>query len=120
MNECNNKDYDVNSIITTQIYCVAWPFPVKSRLMPQKRTISFRIDPALADRFQKASAPYLGKHGACLGAAMLMFLEADPKVQGQYLKKLYDAEINDEVEVVIDAARGEQLRRIKAREHKEK
>ena len=59
--------------------------------MPRKRTISFRIDPQLADRLHEATKPYYGKHGACLSAAMLMFLEADPKVQAEYLARMYEA-----------------------------
>lgn len=84
--------------------------------MPGKRTISFRIHPQLDERFREATAQYYGKVGICFSAAILMFLEADPKTQGDYLKRVFDAEVNDEVEATIDAARGEQARRIKARE----
>ncbi|HEX8522065.1 MAG TPA: hypothetical protein VF669_07405 [Tepidisphaeraceae bacterium] len=45
-----------------------------------------------------------------------MFLEADPKTQGEYLKRVYDAEINDEVEDAIAAAKAEQLKKIKSSE----
>ena len=45
-----------------------------------------------------------------------MFLEADPKVQGEYLKRIYDAEINDEIEDAVAAAKAAQLKKIKARE----
>jgi hypothetical protein len=90
--------------------------------MAQKRPISFRIHPTLADRFQDSVGPYYGKLGACFSAALLMFLEADPKTQGEYLKRIYDAEIEDEMGDVIAAAKAEQLKKIKAREdgHKSK
>lgn len=84
--------------------------------MPQKRTVSFRLHPILADRFQQLTSAFLGKVGTCFAAAILMFLEADPKTQGQYLKKIYDAEINDEVDDAIAAAKAEQLKKIKSRE----
>lgn len=88
--------------------------------MPRKRTVSFRVDPLLVTKFQEAAKPYYGKVGACLSAAILLWLEQDPAVQGQYLKKLYEAEIDSEVAAVIDGAKAEQLRRIKAREQREK
>lgn len=84
--------------------------------MAQKRPVSFRIHPVLADRFQDAVGPYYGKLGACFSAAILMFLEADPAVQGDYLKRIYDAEIDSEVEDMVVAAKAEQLKKIKARE----
>jgi hypothetical protein len=84
--------------------------------MPQKRTVSFRLHSLLAERFQQLTAAYFGKVGACFAAAILMFLEADPKTQGEYLKRIYEAEINDEVEDAIAAAKAEQLKKIKSRE----
>ena len=84
--------------------------------MAQKRPISFRVHPTLADQFQERVGPYYGKLGACFSAALLMFLEADPAVQGDYLKRIYDAEINDEIREMIAIAKAEQLKKIKARE----
>jgi acyl-CoA reductase-like NAD-dependent aldehyde dehydrogenase len=49
-----------------------------------------------------------------------MFLEADPKTQGEYIKRIYDAEINDEVEDAIAAAKAEQLKKIRSREENPK
>ena len=88
--------------------------------MPQKRPISFRVHPALAERFQEAVGPYYGKLGACFSAALLMFLEADPKEQGEFLKRVYDAEINDEVEDAVAAAKATQFKKIKSREESSK
>lgn len=84
--------------------------------MPQKRPISFRVHPTLAERFQQAVGPYYGKLGACFSASLLMFLEADPKTQAEYLKRVYDAEIGDEMEEAIAVAKAGQLKKIKARE----
>jgi hypothetical protein len=84
--------------------------------MAQKRAISFRLDPALAKRFQEATSPFFGKIGACFAASILMFLEADPKTQGEYVKKIYDAEISGDIEAAIQQAKSEQLKKIKSRE----
>ena len=84
--------------------------------MAQKRTVSFRVHPLLADRFTGLTASFYGKVGACFAASILMFLEADPKTQGEYLKRIYDAEINDEVDDAITAAKAAQLKKIRSRE----
>ena len=89
-------------------------------VMAQKRTVSFRLHPVLADRFTDLTSAFFGKVGACFAAAILMFLESDPKTQGEYLKRIYDAEINDEVEDAIAAAKAGQLKKIKSREESAK
>jgi len=84
--------------------------------MAQKRTVSFRLHPLIADRFTELTSAYYGKIGACFAAAVLMFLESDPKTQGEFLKRIYDAEISDEVEDAIAAAKAAQLKKIRTRE----
>ncbi|HEV2292836.1 MAG TPA: hypothetical protein VGR35_03220 [Tepidisphaeraceae bacterium] len=84
--------------------------------MAQKRTVSFRLHPVLAKRFQEAVAPFYGKVGACFGAAILMFLEADPKEQAAFVKRVYEAELQDEVDAAVAQAKAEQLKKIKGRE----
>ena len=81
-----------------------------------KRTVSFRLHPVLADRFSEATSAFYGKVGACFGAAVLMFLEADPKVQAEFVKRVYEAELEDEVEEAVQQAKTEQLKKIKSRE----
>ena len=82
----------------------------------RKQTISFSIHPALADRFRDATKEYYGKLGLCFSAGMLMFLESDPAAQAKYIKRVFDAELQDEVELLLDAARAEQLKKVKPRE----
>ena len=84
-----------------------------------KRSVSFRLHPALADQFQAATTPYFGKVGACFGAAVLMFLEADPKTQAEFVRRIYDAELKDEVEAAVAQAKRDQLDQIKKRESRE-
>lgn len=81
-----------------------------------KQGVNFSVHRDLADRFREATREYYGKLGLCFSAAMLMFLEADPQTQGQYIKKVFDAEVDDEIESAVQAAKEEQLKKIKARE----
>ena len=82
----------------------------------RKQTISFSVHPELADRFREATKEYYGKLGLCFSAGMLMWLEADPEKQAAYLKRVFEAEVNDEMLSIIEQAKGEQLKRIKSRE----
>jgi hypothetical protein len=82
----------------------------------RKQTISFSIDPTLADRFRDATKEYYGKLGLCFSAGMLMFLESDPPTQAKYIKAIFDAELAKEVGLLLDTARAEQLKKIKSRE----
>lgn len=77
--------------------------------------VSFRTPKALADRFQEAASAYYGKQSICFSAALLMFLESHPEQQAAFMKRVYDAELADEVETIIEQAVAEQLRRIKAK-----
>ena len=80
-----------------------------------KQGVNFSVNRLLADRFREATKDYYGKLGLCFSAAMLMFLEADPKVQGQYIKRIFEAEVDDEVESTIESAKEAQLKRIRTR-----
>jgi hypothetical protein len=84
--------------------------------MAAKRPVSFRIHPRLEERFRQGTKAYYGKLGTCFSAALLMFLEADPKVQGQYVKRVFEAELDDEIDATVEAAKSEQAKRIKSRE----
>lgn len=86
--------------------------------MTRKQNINVFVDRKLAEQFRKAAEAYLGRLGMCFSAAMLMFLEADPKTQGEYLTRIFKAEIDDQVQQLLDAATAEQRRRITAREDK--
>lgn len=86
--------------------------------MSHKHPITFRTHPLLAERFLEAAKPFYGKLGVCFGAALLMFLESDPEVQGAFAKKVFALDVDDDVRDAIDAAKAEQLRRIKDREER--
>jgi hypothetical protein len=84
--------------------------------MAQKQTVSFRMHPHLLQQFQKAAEAFQGKLGACFSAACLQWMESDPKIQAEYLKRLYEAELRDEVEAAVGQAKVEQVKKIKSRE----
>jgi len=81
-----------------------------------KQGVNFSVHRELADRFREATREYYGKLGLCFSAALLMFLEADPKVQGDFIKRVFDAEVDDEILAVIEQAKAEQVKKIHARE----
>ncbi len=51
---------------------------------------------------------------------MLQFLETDPKQQADLLKRVFDAEIAEEMALAIEIAKEEQFRRINSREQRTK
>jgi hypothetical protein len=79
----------------------------------KKENINIWVNRRLAEEFRRAAKGYFNRLGMCFGAAMLMFLEADPTTQGQYLKRVFDADVDGEVEQLLEAAKAEQRRRIK-------
>src|SRR5205807_2181113 len=84
--------------------------------MARKQNINVYVDRGLAEQFRNAAQGYFGRLGMCFSAAMLMFLEADPRTQGEYLTKVFKAEVEDEVQAIVEAAKAEQARRIAERE----
>ena len=91
--------------------------PPDSEIMARsKQGVNFSVQKDLADRFREATRDYYGKLGLCFSASLLMFLEADPKVQSEFIKRVFDAEVSDEMLAVIEQAKAEQLKKINSRE----
>jgi hypothetical protein len=88
--------------------------------MPRKQAINFSVHPQLATQFREMTKSFYGKLGLCFSAAMLQFLETDPKAQAEFIRRVFEAELNDEVAEAVEAAKAEQTRRIKARDQKGK
>ena len=84
----------------------------------KKENLNVWVDRRLATAFRDAARGYFNRLGMCFGASMLMFLEADPATQGDYLKRVFQAEIDDEVSELLDSAKTTQRRKIKARTRK--
>lgn len=81
-----------------------------------KINVNFAVDPELADRFREATRPYLGRLSMCFSAAMAMWLAADPEEQGLWLKRVYEAEIDDQVQRLLGELREEQIRKVKQKD----
>ena len=82
--------------------------------------VNFRVNHELLERFRQEMKPYYGRIGICFSAALLAFMEADPVVQGTYIKRIYEADVNDEIEAILENIKTEQVKRIRARERSEK
>ncbi len=80
-----------------------------------KVNVNFAADPQLVARFREATRQYLGRLGTCFSAAMAMWLAADPQEQGLWLKRVYEAEIDKEVQSLIEEIRVEQAAKTKER-----
>jgi hypothetical protein len=88
--------------------------------MARKQMVTFRADPAMVRQFREAAKPYYGRLAVCFSAALLMFMEADPREQGQFVKRIYDADVNDEISSILEGIRAEQTKRVKLRDRAEK
>ena len=87
--------------------------------MAEKVKFNVAVDPSIEGRFRQIAKGFDGQLGRCLAAAMLQFIETDPKVQSELLTRCFEAEIHQSMTELVAAAKAEQVRRIKAREAKE-
>lgn len=88
--------------------------------MARKLKLNAYVDESLAQQFKLMSKRFTGRIGMCLSAAMLQFLETDPQKQAVLLKRVFDAQIRDDMRAAIEAAKKEQVERIKAREQRKR
>jgi hypothetical protein len=84
--------------------------------MARKVNINVFTHPSLVKRFREVAKNYNNRVGTCLGAAMVLFLKADPETQGQAIDEVLQAEIRDEVEAMIETIKQEQFARVKSKE----
>ena len=85
-----------------------------------KAKFNVAVHRLIEERFREIADGYGGQLGRCLAAAMLQFIESDPKVQADLLTRCFQAEIHEAMEDLIEQAKAEQVKRIKHREAKEK
>ena len=78
------------------------------------------VDENIEQRFRETADTYEGQLGRCLAAAMLAFIEMDPKQQAELLTRCFQAEIHGSMEALVEQAKAEQVKRIKGREAKER
>lgn len=84
--------------------------------MVPKVKFNVAVDPAIEQRFREIADGYGGQLGRCLAAAMLQFIETDPKAQAELLTRCFQAEIHEAMEKLVEEAKSEQVKRIKNRE----
>ena len=84
--------------------------------MKPKRTINLTIPQPLLEEFNGVCAQYgHGKQkGLVLSAAILMFIRADPRAQGQCIEELIKAEVAEGVQRMLERVRREQAMRVAA------
>jgi antitoxin component of RelBE/YafQ-DinJ toxin-antitoxin module len=75
--------------------------------VPPKRTINLTVDEDLLDRFNEACRAYghSKQKGLVLSAAIRMFLEADPREQGEYLESIFRDDIDRGVATMMEKRR---------------
>lgn len=83
-----------------------------------KAKFNVAVDENIERRFREIADVYDGQLGRCLAAAMLAFLEMDPKQQAELLTRCFQAEIHGAMERLVEDAKAEQAARIKTREAK--
>jgi hypothetical protein len=84
--------------------------------MRRSQNMNFYVNRGIAKAFRDATAAFDNRVGLCASAAFLMFLESDPKMQGEYLNRVFQLDLSDQVEQALMAVKAEQVRRIQERE----
>jgi hypothetical protein len=79
--------------------------------MAKKAGLNVYVDAAIASRLRETAAHYDGRLGECIGAGILMFLEATPSAQAAAMQRLYAASLTGSVESLIAEIQAEQARR---------
>src|SRR5689334_6254980 len=64
--------------------------------MAEKEKLNVMTDAWIAKQFREAAKNYDNRLGMCLSAAMLMFIRANPRAQGDYIRQVFDEQIREE------------------------
>jgi hypothetical protein len=81
--------------------------------MARRDTLSISTHPEISKRFREAAGKFDGRIGLCHTAAMLMFLEADPEVQGDFINRAFNAQLKDQVQALLDEIREQQASKVR-------
>ncbi len=87
--------------------------------MGRNLNLNLNISARVARQFREAAKHYDGRIGLCASAALLMWLEADPKTQGAYLSEVFQLDLTDQVDDSLQAVKDEQARKVAERERHE-
>lgn len=77
-----------------------------------RTTLNWNTDARIATEFRAATKQYSGKMGYCLTAAVLMFLEADPRKQSEFIKRAFEAQLKDDVDALLNEIRETQRQQV--------
>ena len=81
--------------------------------------MNLNISARVAKQFRDVARRYDGRIGLCASAALLMFLEADPREQGNYINKVFQLDLSEQVDETLRAVKEEQARRVEEHERNE-
>lgn len=66
--------------------------------MKKRETLTVNVHPLVAKAFREVVGQYGGKVGACVAAAMALFVRATPEQRKQALQETYAAELEGKLE----------------------
>jgi hypothetical protein len=84
--------------------------------MAEKEKLNVMTDAWIAEQFREAAKSYDNRLGMCLSAAMLMFIKANPRTQGDFIRQVFDEQIREEVEALLHAIKLGRESQVKPRE----
>lgn len=87
-----------------------------------KRNVNLNcyVNAKLAKEFRDIVQRYDNRIGFCLSAAIMMFLEADPAVQAEFLTRVFKLDLDPQVDDVLKALKEQQLGHVHERERGER
>jgi hypothetical protein len=76
--------------------------------MKKRETVTVNVHPLVAKAFREVVDQYGGKVGACVAAAMALFVRVTPEQRKQVLQETYTAELEGKLEQYLQSpqARG--------------
>ena len=84
------------------------------------QNLNLFVNRAVAERFREAVKAFDNRLGLCATAAMLMFLEADPRMQAKFIAQVQQSELTNQVETLLAEIRNAQLEAIKETDREKK
>lgn len=94
--------------------------PTAVHVRPARPTINLAIDASLLDAFEQVASQYgHGKQkGQVLSAALLMFLEADPREQARCVRAVFESQVDQGMQALLEQARARQTHNVTHRDER--
>lgn len=87
--------------------------------MRRSENMNVYVNRHVAKSFRESAKNFDDRIGMCASAAFLMWLRADPVEQGEFLNRVFQLDLKDQVEDALKIVKEEQARRVQEREHGE-